>query len=201
MLRKQELLALVREKCKKHRIDLYLGPGQFVRPDEGICVNGYFDNIARKLAVATARANWQITLAHEFSHMCQWIDKCQTWKDYHKVNTQVIDDTISHCYVKQKTLDIAAKVAVDIERDCEKRTHKLLKEFGHPKEQLLEYIQKANAYCLFYLYLAKHHKWYEIGKEPYNLPKVWRKFPRTFEFDIHSKFKKLENLYKYCVKS
>jgi len=65
---------------------------------------------------------------------------------------------------------------------------------------LLEYIQKANAYTLFYLFVSDERVWYTIGKEPYRLPTVWKQFPKSFDIDLISTYNNLKHLYWRCIK-
>ena len=197
----KKLLADVRRECKAHDIKLYLGKGRFIKYGK-MKVNGLFDIDTEipKLSVATGQKNWQLILSHEFSHFQQWVDKCEWWKAYETCDTWIIDNAVSGKRVNEKELVKSAKIIMMMERDCEMRSHKLLKSLGYPKEKLCQYVQKANAYYMFYMYIAKHKKWYTIGKEPYNIQSLWKQFPMTFDFDIEKEFKDLEYLYDICVK-
>jgi hypothetical protein len=193
-----KLLKIIKEELKESKIKLYLGKGKYLKYSPGIKVNGFFDYENSKLAVATKKPNWELTLVHEYSHFKQWKEQCREWQDY--VGTPpVIDKPVEGFEVDIKELNYSAKVTMMMERDCEIRAHNLLKKFGYPKDKLVEYIQKANAYALFYLFLAKHRKWYVIGKEPYVLPNVWKKFPKTFSIDLNKTYDKLEYLYFDCT--
>ena len=87
----RDFIAYVREVCKKHNVELYLGQGsRIVYPDPD-CSSRSSNNAmgmgcfvefdeggerAGKLMVATKRPRWQWigTLAHELSHEMQWLE-------------------------------------------------------------------------------------------------------------------------------
>jgi hypothetical protein len=199
---KNKLIIITKEECKKHKINLFLGKGKYVKYCiNNIKVNGFFDftDDKPKLACATGKPNWELTLVHELSHMHQWQENCKSWKDYLKIDSNVIDDSVNGVYVNEKKLYKNTLIVLRMERDCEQRAHALLKELGYPKDKLNIYIQKANAYTLFYLYVVKYKKWYSIGKEPYTIKSVWNKFPASFDIDIEKTFEKMEKYFHRCV--
>ena len=205
MTLKNKLVNIVRKECRDNAVKLYLGNGKSVNYSKGIQVNGFFDSnedepYQGKLSCAIGRQNWELILVHEFNHMMQWKENCKVWQNYEIICDNVIDEVISGKDVDLKNLEIDARTILLLEHDCEKRSYNTLKNLGHPKEKLVEYVQKANAYALFYLYIIKKKKWYEIGKEPYNLKSVWSKFPKTFNIDIDATYARLGHLYDKCVK-
>lgn len=200
---KKKLLKLTRSDCKKHNIRLYLGKGRSVRYFGITRVNGFFDFDCApkrpKLACAIGKKNWELTLVHERSHLHQWLENCPAWAAYVHTCTSIIERSMSGEAVDQELLTRDARITMTMERDCEMRSHQALKELGYSKIKLDEYVQKANAYTMFYLYIAKHRKWYKIGSEPYTLRKVWSRFPKRFNVNIDSTFARLEHLYDFCV--
>jgi hypothetical protein len=198
---KKRLLTLTKKECKENGVILYLGPGKSVSYMKGLYVNGFFDFEADipKLSCAIGHSNWELILVHELNHVRQWKENCKVWDDYVKKSKGIIDEAVSGKKISKEKLLIDAKLSLFLEHDCEKRSYKTLKQLGYPKEKLIEYIQKANAYALFYLYVAEHRVWYEIGKEPYNLKSVWGKFPKTFNINIDKTYARLSHLYDQCV--
>jgi hypothetical protein len=81
-------------------------------------------------------------------------------------------------------IDNEIRTSIIVEVDCEKRTVEKIKKYGLDSIiNIDEYIQKSNAYVLFYLWMRKNRKWYTIGKEPYNIPDVVSVMPKTFDID------------------
>jgi hypothetical protein len=201
---RSELVRMARAECKANGIKLYLGKGKSVQYGRGIRVNGFFDFDVKKpkqprLACATGRPNWELVLVHELNHVRQWKEDCKVWKDYCDTTGDMIDRAISGRKIDPIKLKKDTFITLLMEHDCERRSHSMLKKLGYPKAKLVQYVQKANAYALFYLYVAKHKKWYSIGKEPYNTKKVWSKFPKTFDIDIASTFAQVGHLFDHCV--
>ena len=199
---RNELVNIVRSECKANGVNLYLGSGKSVQYNRSVRVNGFFDFDTKipKLACATGRPNWELVLVHELNHMLQWKEDCKVWRNYCATTGNMIERAISGKSTDSNKLKKDSMITLLMEHDCERRSHAMLKKLGYPKTKLTEYVQKANAYSLFYLYVAKHKKWYSIGKEPYNLKIVWSKFPKTFDIDIFSTFNNLGHLFEYCVK-
>jgi hypothetical protein len=193
----QKLLKLVREDCKANNIRFFLGRGHYLRLGKMKC-NGYFDNAIATLAVASKLPNFPLILVHEYSHMQQWKEDCKEWQAYNNcIHGPLWEFDITPTPSLQKNRDHAADVTMWLERDCEIRSLELLLAYKYKYPET--YIQKANAYTIFYLFVAKHSKWYKIGKEPYNLKSVYSKFPTTFDIDPYEVFKECEQYYWACV--
>jgi hypothetical protein len=202
----EKLLRLVRKECKESNVKLYLGKGKSIQYSKGILVNGYFspddeyEDDSPKLCCAIGKPRWELTLVHELNHLRQWREDCKEWRDYAKLKGNIIDEAISGKNVNRKILQKNITATILLERDCEQRSYETLKSLGYPQKKLDEYVQKANAYTIFYVYMTDHRKWYVIGREPYNVENVWRRFPKTFDVDIDAIYDKLGHLYQNCVK-
>lgn len=200
----KELFAMTRAECKESGVEIYMGKGKSVRYAPNIRSNGFFDfdvppSKKPRLAFAMGSPNWELTLVHELNHLRQWREDTEIWNDYISITGNVIDAVLSGKKVNDKKLMKDARITLLMEHDCEKRAYETLKKLGYPQKKLIEYIQKANSYALFYLYIATRKKWYKIGHEPYNMKQVWSQFPKTFDIDIDAEFEKLGHLYDLCV--
>ncbi len=92
--------------------------------------------------------------------------------------------------------EIASGIAVEV--DCEKRTVEKIKQYGLEfVVGIEEYIQKSNAYVLFYLWMKKNRSWYKIGFEPYNVKSVYSKMPKTFEIDYTTMTQEVSEAFEY----
>jgi hypothetical protein len=171
---------------KENNIKLVLSPEKGVQFSEGgILCNGYFDDITSTLACALGKdvSQWLVILLHESCHMDQWVEKVPEWTE--NVGMDNIekwlngDDTVN-----MNNIDNEIRTSIIVEVDCEKRTVEKIKKYGLDSIiNIDEYIQKSNAYVLFYLWMRKNRKWYTIGKEPYNIPDVVNVMPKTFDID------------------
>jgi hypothetical protein len=183
---------------KENNIKLVLSPEKGVQFSEGgILCNGYFDDITSTLACALGKdvSQWLVILLHESCHMDQWVQKVPEWTE--NVGMDNIekwlngDDTVN-----MNNIDNEIRTSIIVEVDCEKRTVEKIKKYGLDSIiNIDEYIQKSNAYVLFYLWMRKNRKWYTIGKEPYNIPDVVSVMPKTFDIDYTILDSKIEKTY------
>lgn len=193
----QKFLSWCQSQCKQHGVKLILGRGKSIRCN-GYSVSGYFDahnEGAPTLKVASKHKLWVEVLAHEICHMFQWIEKTEKSVRFDKViNTE---EWLNGKNFPAKKLHTAIIATVEMERECEVNALKLLEKFGYKNRT--GYIQRANAYTLFYFYMLETRKWCKKGRAPYNQRGIWTKFPKTFNINIHKTFKKLRNLYAACI--
>ena len=61
-------------------------------------------------------------------------------------------------------------------------------------QYLDEYIQKSNAYILFYWAMFKTRKWYTPKKRPYELKELWSKMPKHWLAEYHYENNALNNV-------
>ena len=171
---------------KENNIKLVLSPEKGVQFSEGgIMCNGYFDDITSTLACALGKdvSQWLVILLHESCHMDQWVEKVPEWTE--NVGMDNIEKWLNgDDSVNMNNIDNEIRTSIIVEVDCEKRTVEKIKKYGLDSIiNIDEYIQKSNAYVLFYLWMRKNRKWYTIGKEPYNIPDVVNVMPKTFDID------------------
>ena len=183
---------------KENNIKLVLSPEKGVQFSEGgIMCNGYFDDITSTLACALGKdvSQWLVILLHESCHMDQWVEKVTEWTE--NAGMDNIEKWLNgDDSVNMKNIDNEIRTSIIVEVDCEKRTVEKIKKYGLDSIiNIDEYIQKSNAYVLFYLWMRKNRKWYTIGKEPYNIPDVVNVMPKTFDIDYTILDSKIEKAY------
>ena len=183
---------------KENNIKLVLSPEKGVQFSEGgIMCNGYFDDITSTLACALGKdvSQWLVILLHESCHMDQWVEKVPEWTE--NVGMDNIEKWLNgDDSVNMNNIDNEIRTSIIVEVDCEKRTVEKIKKYGLDSIiNIDEYIQKSNAYVLFYLWMRKNRKWYTIGKEPYNIPDVVSVMPKTFDIDYTILDPKIEKKY------
>ena len=183
----EKFIKAVTMDCAVSGVRLKLNKANFVKYGS-LKVNGYFqtyENAKSVLAVATGKEQdkWLKTLVHEYSHMQQWKEDCPAWKALRLSKTlnadDVMDKWLSGKTYTNATLDKAFYATMMMELDCEIRSVEAIKKYNLPIDTV-EYIQKANAYVLFYKIIRKYKKWYTINNEPYNNEAIWTKMPKTF---------------------
>ena len=183
---------------KENNIKLVLSPEKGVKFSEGgILCNGYFDDITSTLACALGKdvSQWLVILLHESCHMDQWVEKVPEWTE--NAGMDNIEKWLNgDDSVNMKNIDNEIRTSIIVEVDCEKRTVEKIKKYGLDSIiNIDEYIKKSNAYVLFYLWMRKNRKWYEIGKEPYNITDVVSVMPNTFDIDYTILDPKIEKTY------
>ena len=145
--------------------------------------------------------NWGTTLAHEASHMDQWIEKSPYWTDNYIDGKESIDWLEEWCNGKEFTneqVDDFIDRAIGVELDCEKRTIEKLKKYNIPVN-IEEEIQKANSYIIYYRFLKETRRWYDRST-PYLTMAVWSEMPKTFNIDYTKVPQRIKNLYyQHCL--
>lgn len=167
-------------------------------------VSGYFIDYGKPtLAVATGKPlkEWVMVLAHEGSHMEQWIEKSPYWTNSFidgREAVEFIDEWCGGKEMSDEELDNICKRAREVEWDCEKRTIEKAKKYNLPVD-IKEEIQKANSYILFYTFIKETRKWNKPGQAPYQIKEVWSSMPDTFDMDYTTISDDIKELYlKHC---
>ena len=175
----REFIKYVRQVCRKHSIELYLGRGSRIvyplfadgkRRTARAMGMGCFEEDDEtgyaKLMVAMKRPRWQWlgTLAHELCHVMQWLECEPTYYGTAKMKG---DD--ASAYVDQwlefekefdkRTIRRAVQLTCDCELDNEKRTVRMIKKFKLPIDTK-RYIQSANSYLFFHQVMFENRTWY-----------------------------------------
>jgi hypothetical protein len=187
----EELIQFIKSECKKHKIKIDLRKGKYVQCEKGIRSSGYFDSDSREkvLVCAKQNPNFLFVLTHEYCHLTQWKEKCKVWTDYDKSETSILDDWFAGKNFSTKRIKKAIMASLNLELDNEKRTIKVLKRFGMSQAEVDLYIQKSNAYVLFYLYMLETRRWYKTSNVPYENMKVVRSMSKKFNMN----YKKLSD--------
>ena len=180
--------------CEEHYIDMILTDSVSVDVSDGPAQgNGCFDEIDSEgmkgrltCAVGKPLEEWLPTFVHETCHKDQCIEQVDVWTDgiygaYESMD--FIDLWIRNLIeLSPKQKDRYFKASIMVELDCEIRAIAKMEKYNLPIN-VIEYIQKANAYVLFYQVMRLTRKWYTIGKEPYNVESVWKAMPKTIMGD------------------
>jgi hypothetical protein len=196
----EKLISYIKSECDKNDVKLSIKKGKYVKVNN-LKTSGYFESTKQELVCAKQNPNFLIVLAHEFCHMTQWIDskcgKCNIWLKYEKSNLSIFDEWLldkSKNY-RKNTLKAALFKSLNLELDNERRTHKLLKSFGMNQKELDLYVQKSNAYVLFYLYILETRRWYKPGNAPYENKAVVSSMSKKFNMNYKSLSNRIRKVY------
>lgn len=188
---------LVRSETKKHRIKFLLVNEEFVDIGDGMPSSGYFDAGTRTLAVATGKAleEWLSILVHEYCHFLQWREKALVWKKT-RIDSRDAIEIFEHYLVGRRvatdTLDQAIQALIQMELDCERRTTVFIRKRKLPID-VKKYIQKANAYLMFYHEAKRRRCWYDPKTPPYTIESIWAKMPSDFDSLDYCDFTQINN--------
>ena len=169
----KKLLADVAAKCVANKIELRITNTHAVTVDNNIITSGYFDDTS--LVVAGGKKDWVDVLAHESSHMDQFLQKDPTYM--HSDNSlNAIDGWLAGKEFSNTDLIRKICVIVKMELDCERRTVAKLKKYKiYPSME--NYIKQVNAYLLGYWATFRDRVWCPF---PYNNKKIVNKMPGKF---------------------
>ena len=172
------------EQCETNGIRLFLSKERkvaFNKSGDSFC-NGYFCDGELELVTACGQPfdAWFSVFIHESSHMDQWLEKDPIWTSGEisgVESSDILELWIqNHIELNKKQKEKIINSALQVELDCERRTIKKIKQWNLPMNVEL-YAQRANAYVWFYHYMGIVRKWYTIGYEPYNIPKIVTNMP------------------------
>lgn len=193
----------LKSKCAEYKITLRLDNTQGVPFTDGsIMVNGYFDDVTRTLACAMGKdvSQWLIILLHESSHMDQFMEQVSAWTNNAELK-ETNDWLDGKDDADMEKIELEITTGIDVELDCEIRTVDKIIKFGLDKiVDTTEYIQKSNAYILFYRWMQKNRSWYTLGKEPYNIPQIVSIMPKSFDIDYTKMTKEVEDVFDKYLK-
>jgi len=149
----------VKQECRHNGMRLLLSKKSVLR--DGIhTYGGYFDG--EKIAISSGSESWVIrTLAHEYSHLQQWIDNDPTYfkTKLHGVDsTTIMNKWIEGNEYKKSTINKALSLNRDCELNCERRTVDVIHKFGLQLD-IDKYCQSANSYILCYNFVKKVRTW------------------------------------------
>lgn len=185
----EKLIDFIKSECKKHKVKFELRKGKYVQCEKGIKSSGYFDTEEKSLVCAKNNPNFIYIVAHEYCHLTQSLDNCKAWKNYENSESGILTDWLTGKNFNIKRIKKVINTSLHLELDNEKRTIKVLKKFGMSKKELDLYIQKSNAYVLFYLYMLETRQWYKPNNAPYENVKVVRSMSKKFNMN----YSKLSN--------
>lgn len=151
-------LDLVRQSCKDAGVRFYLEPRELLRERDF----GVFDNVKRTLRVAGAGPDWWATLAHEFAHLCQWVEADPTWKH------EDAEGDFDAWFAGKKKIEPRELVRITraiqrCELDAERRSIRFIRDYrlgdvGHA-------IKRANFHVWQYEIARRTEKWVEAKPE------------------------------------
>jgi hypothetical protein len=197
----QDFLDFVKRECKKHGVSVKITKGNYIRTIENgkaFHCSGYFDAESRVLAAASGHAMFLEVLAHEYCHLTQWVEQCKAWTD------QETEDSMGKVWAwiagkNVRNVDRHLNRATMLELDNEKRTVKIIKKFKLPID-IDTYVQKSNAYVLYYQHMKYTRKWCNRKNSPYKVPEIFENMSKKFNMKYNGMSKRVKIIYDKVYK-
>ena len=175
----------VRSVAKENGIRVYLPTAKTVYDKvDKVRLGGYFDVENMTLACACKVYPiqlWLGTLAHEYGHMCQWLEETEIWN--RRIAGQCPETIFWSWLTYQKDppariLKRSIDTLKEVELDAERRAVKTAIEFDLPLD-LDHYRRQSEAYIHLYNVIAKVRKWPKVGCYPTRFPSILKVMPGT----------------------
>lgn len=179
----------IENDCKKNGFTLELINLRYLDTGDNAPCSGYFSEEDKKICVAVKTNDFVGTLAHEYSHLRQYIEDEQLYNyyglSYNKVFEWLDGKRIQNIHLHLEN-------CLSLELDCEQRTVKLIKKFDLDID-IKDYIQRANAYMYFWKYLKYSRKWCNPYNTPSNNENIVRMMPKKFldSYHLNDKIKEM----------
>ncbi len=159
----KEFIKHIKSHCKELGVKCDIRNVSYVKYSSNARCSGWFDSINKELVVAIKSTDGFGVLVHEYAHLTQWQDNIPLWNT--TLNSLVrLDQWLSGNEVRNIRKHLSN--CRDLELDNEKRSVKLIKEWGLSID-IPNYIRKANAYVMFYNWMYYTRRWSTTKNSPY----------------------------------
>jgi hypothetical protein len=190
----------IKKYCQSNGISVNMDSSaprvRYSDPEKGIeidCSGFFSDKNGLSLHVATGKPfmEWFPIFLHEFCHGVQCINQEKVWTD-NQIDKKMEAGDLIDLYLKglnnvskEDALESKQKVMA-VELDCEKKVVELIKKYQiQDIIDVKEYIQKSNAYVLFYHLVVEEKKWYK-KTAPYENREIYGAMPDFFLEDYNT---------------
>ena len=143
---------------------------------------GFFSAFSKELIVAAKDEDFEQVVGHEFSHLKQWREGVFDCEDEYEAWDEWLTGTRS---LDPATVIHNARLISECELDCEKRTVKLLEQFGLLSARAKrQYVKRANAYVYMHEIARQQGRWSVAGRSPMEKQEIWDLLPAKFTKDV-----------------
>lgn len=172
-----KFINLVLKDCKKHGVKLNLIPKRYYKLSKTESLAGLWDEETLTITVAVHNDDWLTTLAHEYSHFCQWKRGEFSGEEVNNCFADFDEWVDGKLELSDDRLNEVITVMQNCELDCEKKTLEYVKKYNlFDKPEL--YIKKSNAYVLSYEIIKIMKK--NIDHSGHGSSKILKLMPNTF---------------------
>lgn len=177
-----QFVKFVRDHLNEYGGNLVIGRGENVNCN-GIMCPGFFDDRKILIKVAGNGEGFLSTLVHEYCHFLQYINDISIYRKSDQASAIVENWLLGKNY-DPHTLKRAFFLVRAMERDCEKRSVKLIKEFNLPIN-VKTYAKQANCYIYTHFLMEETRKYWMYKKSPYKSRVVMKLMPSTMKVKSH----------------
>lgn len=192
-----KFLELVLKDCKKHGVKVNIIPKRRYKLSKFEAVVGLWDEENLSITVAAHNDDWLTTLAHEYSHFCQWKNNEHSGDEIDDAYADFDEWVEGKTELSEQRLNEIITMIQYCELDCEKKTLELIKKYNLFDKPSL-YVKKANAYILSYEVIKITKTIFD--QSAHGSRKILKLMPDTFieNFNLTEELKELfiERCYK-----
>lgn len=190
--KESDFIKYVKTRCKEHGVTCMLRNSKFVQMSDRVKCSGWFDETVPELVVSMKRPDWIEILAHEYSHLTQWVEQIPIWKQAETSLPVLWGWLEGEDY--EEDVEQHINVARDLELDNEKRAVKIIETF-ELNVNVEYYIKKANAYIQFYNWIKTTRRWCKPNNSPYKNTRLVEAMPSTFRMNYTKIPKRIEKIF------
>jgi hypothetical protein len=180
--RNHQFVSHVKNHLAQYGMRLVIGRGKLLNC-AGYRCEGYFSDKEKVIKIARLGANFMETLVHEYSHFLQYINKSKIYNKSDKA-ILMVDEWFNGKDFDQQKLRKAFFIIRAMERDCEKRAIKVIKQFNLQIDTKL-YAKRAHCYIYSHFLMEKTRKFYAYKKSPYRSSVVLKIMPSSMAVLSH----------------
>lgn len=187
-----DFIKYVKTRCKEHGVKCILRNTNNIKASDTIMCSGYFNENVPELVCAMKHHTWIEVLAHEYSHLTQWVENIPIWQQA-DVSLTIVEDWLKG--VDYKDINKHINVNKMLELDNEKRTVKIIQKLELDVD-IDRYIRTANAYVQFYNWIKQTRRWMKPNNTIHDNERIISAMPAKFNMDYTKIPKRIEKIFR-----
>ena len=178
----RQFVKFVRQHLAEYGMKLIIGRGKHVNTD-GFRCSGYFDESGGTIAVARKSNEFMQVLVHEYCHFLQYINSSKIYEKCYDASN-VVDAWLKGKNYSNKKVKRAFFLVRAMERDCERRAMKIIKDFNLAINSKY-YAKRAHLYIYSHFLMEKTRKFHSYKRNPYYSKYVLKIMPSNMAVLSH----------------
>jgi hypothetical protein len=178
----RQFVKYVRSHLAEYGMKLIIGRGKHVNTD-GFRCSGYFDESGGTIAVARKSNEFMQVLVHEYSHFLQYINNSKIYIKCYDASL-IVDQWLKGKNYPLKKVKRAFFLVRAMERDCERRALKIIKDFNLKINSKM-YAKRAHVYIYSHFLMEKTRKFDTYKRNPYYSKYVLKIMPSNMAVLSH----------------